>query len=375
MRGPWLLAIGAAAVVVYLVYPHVMHGQPTRTPPARAAGPTGVPVTAAVAKTGDLGVYLTGLGTVTPIATVTVRTRVDGQLMNVAFREGQIVHRGELLARIDPRPFQVQLAQAEGQLSKDTASLENARVDLHRYEVLIQQDSVPRQQLDAQVALVHQFEGTLKSDQAQVDSARLNLTYTSVTAPITGRIGLRLVDPGNIVHAADQNGLVVITQVDPISVVFAIPQDNLPAVLTPLREGRRLEVDAYDRELTNKLAGGSLLTADNEIDPATGTVRLKAVFAHANGSLFPNRFVNARLLVDTLRGVVLVPGASIQHGAQSPFVYVVKRDDTVEMRTVTIGPSEGDQTSITRGLSRGEVVVVDGVDKLQPGGKVAVRTE
>jgi membrane fusion protein, multidrug efflux system len=334
--------------------------------------PRAVPVLAATAVSADVGVYLTGLGTATALNTVTVRPRVDGQLDKVAFREGQSVDQGDLLAQIDPRPFQVQLQQAEGQSAKDEAALRDARLDLQRYQVLVGQDSIPRQQLDSQVAAVDQLEATLESDRAQIDSARLNLTYSRVTAPLSGVVGLRLVDPGNVVHATDPGGLVVITQLEPIAVVFTIPADQLPPVLRRVQAGQRLAVEAYDRDLEKRLATGSLLAVDNQIDPATGTVRLKAVFPNRDHALFPNQFVNARLRVDTLHDAVTVPAAVLQRGPQSTFVYVVKPDHTVDLRNVEVQQTEGDLASIRRGISPGEVVVVDGADKLQPGSRVAV---
>jgi membrane fusion protein, multidrug efflux system len=362
----------AIVLAGYLFSARVTHGEAKVPASGRSQKPPALPVVASAATKGDVGVYLTGLGTVTPMNTVTVRSRVDGELVDVAFREGQIVRRGDVLARIDPRPFQVQLTQAEGQAAKDDASLRNARIDLQRYQALIAQDAIPRQQLDTQAAAVDQFVGAVKSDQAQIDSARLNLDYSRITAPLTGRIGLRLVDPGNIVHASDQNGLAVITEVSPIAVIFTIPQDSLPLVLQQLRAGRQLTVEAYNRDLNTKLAAGSLLTVDNEIDPATGTVKLKAVFENADDALYANQFVNARLLADTVRGTVIVPTAAIQRSPPSAFVYVVRADNSVEVRNVQVRLTEGDRTAIQAGLVPGELVVTEGVDKLQPGMTVSV---
>jgi multidrug efflux system membrane fusion protein len=314
------------------------------------------------------------LGSVAAFHTVTIRPRVDGRLVKVAFQEGHVVRQGDVLADIDPRPFQVQLAQAEGQLAKDAARLQNAKVDLARYTVLLAQDAVAKQQLDTQRALVQQEEGLLKSDQAQIDQVKLQLTYSRITAPITGRIGLRLIDPGNVVRANDpNNGLAVITQLQPIAVLFTIPEDDLPQVLTKMRAGHQLGVDAYDRMLTKKLATGTLRTIDNQIDPHTGTVKCKAVFPNEDNALFPNQFVNVRLLLDLKRDAVLISPAALQHSPQGTFVYVVKEDSTVEMRQVVLGPSEGDAVAIERGLVPGEVVVMEGVEKLQGGMQVAVR--
>jgi multidrug efflux system membrane fusion protein len=374
-RWPWI-AVVVGGVLAYLVF-RGAHKTPAGD--GSAAGPAkgqaaarAIPVVAATSRTGDLGVYLNGLGTVTPLSTVTVRSRVDGQLMNVSFKEGQLVQKGDLLAEIDPRPFQVQLTQAEGQAAKDRATLENAKLDLQRYQTLMAQDAIPRQVLDTQKATVAQSEAVLESDQGQIDAAKLNLAYSRITAPITGTIGLRLVDAGNMVHAADANGLLVITQLQPINVVFTIAADALPVVQKQMRAGGPLPVEAWDRDLKNKLASGTLSAIDNQIDQTTGTVRLKAIFPNTDNALFPNQFVNARLLVDTLHAVVLLPVAALQRTTQSTYVYVIKPDDSVEMRPVEVRLTEGNEAAIAKGLAGGERVVTDGVDKLQPGSKVSV---
>jgi multidrug efflux system membrane fusion protein len=327
-------------------------------------------VVAAAARTGDIDVHLEGLGTVTPLRTATVRSRVEGQLMRVLFKEGEVVKEGQVLAEIDPRPFQVQLSQAEGQLARDQALLANARLDLDRYRTLFEQDSIAKQQVDTQASLVRQYEGAVKMDQAQVENAKLQLTYSRVTAPISGRLGLRQVDAGNVVRASDPSGLVVITQLTPITVVFTIPQDNLPSVMKRLQSGDRLEVDAYDREKRIKLAEGVLLTVDNQIDPTTGTVKLKAEFPNADGALFPNQFVNVRMLLDTKRAVTTVPTAAIQRSGQGTFVYAVTPEHAVVLRPVKLSAVDGDNAMVESGIAPGELVVVDGTDRLREGSQV-----
>jgi len=357
-------------VLVAMLFRRLAAGDPPEGPPAVRA----VPVAAEPARGGDIAMHLDGIGTVTPRATVTVRSRVDGELVAVHFVEGQHVARGDLLAEIDPRPFQVQLAQAQGQLARDEALLANAKVDLARYRALAKDDAVPKQQRDTQEALVRQYDAALAIDRGQIEAAKLNLVYSRVTSPVDGRIGLRLVDPGNVVHATDEGGLAVVTQMRPMDVVFPIAEDALPAVLARLRSGERLSVDAFDREGRTRLAGGWLLTIDNTIDPTTGTVRLKAEFPNDDEALFPNQFVNARLELEVHRGATLVPEAAIQRGTQGTFVWVVKPDETVEMRPITVGLTEGPDASIDAGLAPGERVVVDGAEGLRDGNRVTLGT-
>ena len=339
---------------------------------AAAAGARPVPVTVAAARKGDIAVRLTGLGTVTSLNAVTVKSRVDGLLVRVAFTEGQMVKEGDLLAEIDPRPFQVQLMQAEGQLARDQATQQNAQADLVRLQALVKQGIISRQQLDTQATTVAQYDAALKADQAAVESAKLNLVYCRITAPTSGRVGLRLVDPGNMVRATDAGGLATIAPIQPITVVFAIPADGVQQVLRRTAQAGRLPVEAWDRDLRARLAAGSLAAIDNQVDTATGTVKLKAIFPNEDRSLFPNQFVNARLLVDTLQDVVIVPTAAVQRGPQGTFLYLVKPDATVELRPIEVKATDGDDTALAKGLQGGETVVTDGLEKLRPGIKVAL---
>ena len=362
---PWVIG-GAATLLLLGIFFRSSKKE------AVAGGGRPVPVSVAQARKGDMAVRITGLGTVTAINSVTVKSRVDGQLLRVAFTEGQMVREGDLLAEIDPRPFQVQLMQAEGQLAKDQAVRDNAIADQQRFRTLVEQGILSRQQLDTQNAAVTQYEAALKADQAAVESAKLNLVYSRITAPTSGRVGLRLVDAGNMVRATDAGGLATITPLQPINVVFAVPADSIQKVLGQTAKEGRLPVEAWDRDLRARLALGALAATDNQVDLTTGTVRLKALFPNDDKALFPNQFVNARLLVDTLREVVIVPTAAVQRGPQGAFVYVVKPDATVELLPIELEATDGDETAVKKGLQGGETVVTDGLEKLRPGAKVAL---
>jgi multidrug efflux system membrane fusion protein len=377
----WLAIVVVVGVGIY--YFRSRSSGPTAA--SGAAGPSGgaprgpmtIPVVAATARQGDIGVFLAGLGAVTPIYTVTVKTQISGYLMKVTYKEGDIVHQGDLLAEIDARPYEVMLEQAEAGLAKDQANLDNARVDLARYQTLVPLKAVPEQQLATQAAMVKQLEGIVKTDQSQIDAAKLDLIYCHIVAPITGRVGLRLIDPGNYVTPGDATGLVVITQIQPISVIFPLPEDQLPAVLKKLRAGARLRVDAYDRAGPEAgrpiIAQGRLETVDNQIDPSTASIRLRANFDNKDGALFPNQFVNVRLLVEEKRGVTLVPTAAVQRNSQTTYAYVVKANSSVTLRPITIGTTEGSDSEVTSGLAPGDVVVMTGVDKLLEGSTVRVQ--
>ena len=369
------VAVFAVILIAAVAYAFLGRTKTGVSQAAAQAGPAvrAIPVGAVTAKKGDMNVYIIGLGAVTPVYTVTIKSRVDGQLMEVFFKEGQMVRKDDLLATIDPRPYQAQLLQAEGQLARDQALLKNSRIDLERYQVLWKQDSIPKQQLDTQEYLVRQYEGAVKMDQGLVDNARVQVVYTRITAPISGRVGLRLLDPGNIVHAADTNGLLVITQLQPITVIFPIPEDSLPAVLAKLKAGQRLPVDAWDRAEVKKLSSGSLLTVDNQIDTTTGTVRLRAMFENRDNALFPNQFVNAHLLINVLRNTVIVPAGAILRGSQGTFVYAVRPDNTAQVRMVAVGEIQGSDASVQSGLAPGDLVVVDGAERVREGVKVELR--
>ena len=384
-RWLWIVALAVVIAVGFWYF----HGSRSSTEAQGPGGPGGaaagkgqgrqgagaggfvVPVVVASAQRGDLPVYFNGLGTVTAFNTVTVRSRVDGQITKINFQEGQFVHQGQDLVDIDSRPFQVQLEQAEGQLAKDQAQLRDVQVNYERFQLLYKEGVIPKQQVDTQGAQVGQFEGSIKGDQGAIDSAKLQIVYSHVTAPISGRVGLRLVDVGNIVHATDSTGLLVITQLQPIAVIFSLPQDQLPQVASRLQRGEQLVVDAYDRDDTTKIESGKLLTIDNQIDTTTGTYKLKSVFSNDRNTLFPNQFVNVHLLADVKRNLVIVPAPAIQRGPQGTYVYVVQSGNTAKIQSVTIAQSTADKVGLSAGVNPGDSVVVDGQDKLQDGSKIS----
>ena len=362
------------AIVLLLLAACVLFAWHPWRPSAGPAVPAVPPqaVGEAAATKGDMPLIVTALGTVTPLATVTVQTQISGQLTEVGFQEGQYVHKGDFLAQIDPRPYQAALEQAQGTLARDQALLDDARLDLKRYQTLNRQDSVARQTLDTQAALVRQDQGTVLADQAAVDTQKLNLTYCHITAPVEGRIGLRLVDPGNYVQASGSTGLLVITQIKPMSVIFNVAEDDIPQIVERMATGAKLQATAYDRANTKIVATGALQTVDNQIDTTTGTVKIRAIFPNLDATLFPNQFVNINLLADTLHDTVLVPNAAIQRGAPGTYVYLVDPDSTVSVRPVKLGPGDATNTAILHGLHVGDKVVTDGADRLRDGSHVFV---
>ena len=362
------IGIGLLAVIAALWWFTGQHGKNN----ARATAP--LPVVAAAATTGDIDITYTALGTVTPLASVTVQSQISGYLTAVAFKEGQEVKAGDVLAQIDPRPYQAVLDQAEGQLARDQAQLDGARVDLTRYATLMKQDSIAKQTYDDQAATVRQLEGTVQLDQGTVDTARVNLGYCRITAPVSGRLGLRQVDPGNYVTPSQTNGLVLINQMQPISALFSLPEDDLLPILKRTHAGATLPAAAFDRTGVTKLADGNLATVDNTINTTTGTFQLRANFANADEMLYPNQFVNIQLTVDVLKNAIVIPSSAIQRGAPGTFVYLVKPDDTVTVQKVVLGPSQGESQAITSGLAAGDLVVTDGADKLKNGAKVSLPT-
>ena len=364
----WLVVL--ALVIAGIVWWVLRHQQPTGGGRFTSTGP--MPVGTATVAQGDMPVVDNALGTVTPIATVTVQTQINGQLLEVGFQEGQMVNKGDFLAQIDPRPYQVALEQAEGQLAKDKAALADAELDLARYKKLAAQNAIASQTVDTQAATVAQDRGTVQVDQAQVDAQKLNLAYCRIIAPVSGRVGLRQVDPGNYIQTSSATGIVVVTQIQPISAIFTLPEDALQAVLDQVHAGQKLKVVAFDRTGKNRLDAGELSTIDNQIDTTTGTVKLRAMFANAKLNLFPNQFVNIKLTVDTLKGINVVPDSAIQRGAPGTFVYLVKPDSTVTAQAVALGPDDGTKVAVLKGLEPGQVIVTDGADRLKEGAKVTV---
>jgi multidrug efflux system membrane fusion protein len=373
-RWIWLVIVVCIAAAAYKLFLMQTATQAVARAKAQNDAQRPLPVMAVAARKADMDINLRGLGTVIPVNTVTVRSQVSGQLLQVHFEEGQIVKVGMLLAEIDPRPFEVQLMQAEGQLARDESLLKNAVNDLERYKLLLKQDSIADQQVTTQESLVQQYQGAVKTDQGQIANAKLQLIYSRVIAPVSGRIGLRLVDQGNMIQSSDVNGMAVITQLQPITVVFSVPQDNLPAIMKRLRTGEVLPVYAYSQDGKAMLAKGTLLAVDNQIDTTTGTVKLKAKFANTNNELFPNQFVNVVMKVDTLSGVTVMSTAAVQRGSIGTFAYVVRQDKSIDVRQLQLGPTEGENVAVLNGLAPGEFVVVVGGDKLREGTKVAIVT-
>ena len=378
-KWPWIVSVVVVALILVIVL-RLGRSKSEAAAGGGAGGRSGVGgqsvmIETATAKKGDIGVYVSALGTVTPFYTVSVHTRVDGQLVSVHYKEGQLVHTGDPLAEIDSAPFEAALTQSEGQLARDNALLENARLDLSRYQEAYAKNAIPKQQLDTQASTVHQYEGTVQLDQGQVTNAQVQLNYTHITSPITGRVGLRLVDPGNIVHASDANPLVVITELQPIAVIFNVAEDYLPQIQAQLKQGKQLAVDALDRGQQKKIASGVLQTLDNQIDTTTGTLKLKAIFTNEDEVLFPNQFVNARLLVDTHRGVTLLPNPVIQHNSQGAYIYLVESGETnqtVAMKSINVVTTEGDNSEV-EGLEPDAVVAASNFNRLTDGARVTVR--
>lgn len=376
-RGRWtlvrlLVLVLAVGALVWRIH---VHQRAKRAAGQSAAGqPQAQPVEVATVSKGDVHIVLSAIGTATPLATVTVRTQINGQLQSVGFTEGQLVHKGDVLAQIDPRPYQMLLEQAQGQLAHDEALLEQAKIDLARYQVLLEQDSIARQQTEDQRYLVKQYEGSIRSDQAQIHTQQLNLTYCRITSPVDGQAGLRLVDPGNYVQTSDTSGIVVVTQLQPMSVIFSLAEDDLPAVLKRVHSGDTVPVTAYDRANTTQLATGSVATVDNEIDTTTGTWKVRALFPNTDQALFPSQFVNARLLVDTVHDALTVPDTAVQRGAPGTYVYLLKADSAVTVRSVAAGSVDGDRIQVLSGLSAGDRVVISGIDRLHEGVLVTPQT-
>jgi len=367
----WIILILLIALIGYRFYQNKESAAKAAQAKA-AAAQRGVPISTTTATKGSIGVYISALGTVTPVYTATITSRVDGQIVSVDYREGQMVHKGDVLIQIDPRPYQAALTQGEGTLAHDEALLAEARIDLNRYQEAFNRNAIAKQQLDDQTQTVKQYEGSVKNDQGTVASAATNVDYATIKAPIDGRVGLRLIDPGNIVSSGGTTPLVVITQLQPITVIFSVAEDYLPQIQKQMRAGHKMSVDALDRDQQTKLASGSLLTIDNQIDTSTGTVKLKAIFQNGDIALFPNQFVNARLLVDTNENATLIPSAAIQRNAQSAFVYLIKPDKTAGVQAVTVGTTDGN-TSAIQGIQPGDEIALTGFDKLQDGAKVTIR--